>query len=322
MGDEVEIKLAPKSNAVCRELRDEVVERQEVAGCRVVGQHVETQLNVYYDTPSGRLELQAAALRLRRIAEHPETAQLTFKQAGRLSGSSGVVARRELTAVIAGAMSPTQLDAQALPLEPLRSALVLAGGEPLLPLTASRTRREAFAVRAADGTEIEIVFDQMLPFVGEPVSEIELELVSGPRSTLERVGRELSSRVGPPAFETKLARLRAGRRTLPVEYALDAVVAEVRFRAGTGAATAPVLVLAGPEANSDPFITRLQSRFEREQLRATVQLVTNLPADRSVAVLRLLLLASPADASELDHRRSQPAMMSFEALSAVDLVVF
>jgi triphosphatase len=170
MATEVELKLAIAPEDVPR------LARLRQLKSASIGRAVTTNLySIYYDTPEGALREQGAALRLRRAGSRW---MQTLKTGGRVEG--GLHQREELE---------TPLPAQILNYTVLSqsgAAPVLA--DPQLPLKlqpvfVTQFKRTTRQLEPVGGTRIEFCLDRGAISTGSeqlPISEIELELKSGP----------------------------------------------------------------------------------------------------------------------------------------------
>lgn len=136
-----------------------------------------TLRSVYFDTPDYRLSEARVALRIRSIGRRRIQ---TIKTAGTARG--GVFDRGEWESEISGD-TPDSPALLAPALADLLTAPVIAE---LGPVLATEVKRTTVTVDH-EGSIIEIAFDQGEIIVGEarePISEVELELLSGPRQAL------------------------------------------------------------------------------------------------------------------------------------------
>jgi CHAD domain-containing protein len=175
-----------------------------VRGVAVVDEPAEHRLDaIYYDTPGLRLTAHEVTLRQRNGGHD---AGWHLKQ----PASNG--SRAETQVPLdghAGEVPPTLV-------EQIRA---LSRGEPLAPVARIRTRRLERPLRAADGTVLALVADDMVSSeaLGEKAliqewRELEVELVDGPRRLLDAVDEVLRAAGARPACApSKLARALADR---------------------------------------------------------------------------------------------------------------
>ncbi len=221
MPAEIELKLAISAHDVPRLARVPLL--KSASRGRAITSRV---YSIYYDTSEFALRDQGVALRLRRTGSHWLQ---TLKTAGRVE--AGLHQREEIE---------TPVPAQILNYPALAqsgAAAVLA--DPALPLRLQPVfvtdfRRTTRQLEPAAGTEIEFCLDRGAISAGTaqlPVSEIELELKSGPPEQLLDFALELLERV-PLRLESasKAQRgyaLAAGLTAAPVKASVPALSPEM-----------------------------------------------------------------------------------------------
>jgi CHAD domain-containing protein len=157
----------------------------------------------YYDTPDLRLAAERVTLR-RRAGGHDEGWHL------KRPAHDGDRTETQVPLTEATAGVPSEIAAQVAD---------LIGGEPLAPVAHIRTRRLERPLRAADGSVLALVADDVVgtEALGEPAvlrrwREVEVELVDGSRELLDSVDGVLREAGAQPGrMPSKLARALAHR---------------------------------------------------------------------------------------------------------------
>ncbi len=152
--------------------------------CRELG-------NTYFDTPDNWLRQHDIGLRIRRF---DDVFVQTVKTAGRVV--AGLHQRPEYNAEHSSnepelTLHPDEIWPEGKSISELQAELK--------PLFSTNFTREQWLVSMADGSQIEVAFDQGAVVAGEeaePICEIELELKSGQTDALFTLARSLSSQGG------------------------------------------------------------------------------------------------------------------------------
>ncbi len=258
---------------------------------RAAAPEMRAETTTYFDTSSGRLGRAGASLRVRR----GEGGQLT--QTLKLAPvAEGGAARRGEWEWPVGAETPDLAllagVAQAKAIGALDGALV--------PICTTEISRTARRIAIDGGTVIEAVIDEGRILAGSremAVSELELELKSGPPGALYRLALELAEAASlaiEPASKAERGRLLAGRPA-PSAVKPEAIVlrpdmptAEA-FRRVMGAAVGHMRMNLSPAARGDVEGVH-QLRVAARRLRAAIALFKPLlspePAGRFNAALR------------------------------------
>lgn len=165
--------------------------------------------NVYFDTPELRLAAARAALRLRSVRAGR---QVRWLQTLKTEDEGAALSRRGEweTPTAAGAIEPARLAGT-----PLERLLGAAPG-PLRPQFRTRFERTTWRIER-HGAHVEAALDRgrvEAGPAGEPICELELELLDGPRSSLLDIALELCGATARrradigllPSVESKAAR--------------------------------------------------------------------------------------------------------------------
>jgi len=244
-GIELEVKFAP----VGEHTLDELAERTEFPGWRVLSRHAEAQHNTYFDTPAALLEAARCSLRRRIIDDGEGGVEWTFKR-GRGPGRDGVARRREVNALLPG--KKTELPKAKC--EPVARARLVAGEQPLQPLFTLLTDRRQIELVRADGARVALALDR-LRLDGKPTyreTEIEIELYDGDERAVADLALWLMRTYGLlPMRGSKRGRALAWRRGLGLPVVAPALALELLAERAALATTtsgdpAPVIVLASP----------------------------------------------------------------------------
>ncbi|WP_380783451.1 CHAD domain-containing protein [Sphingomonas sp. R86520] len=184
------------------------------------------QLSTYFDTPQHDLRKAKISLRVRKIGErHVQTVKVSG------SAAAGLFARPEWERDIAGPLP--ELDAES-PIRTLVGADILARIVPAFTVTV--TRRQWLIEQ--DGGTVELVADTGFVAVGErttAISEIELELKSGPPTAIfslaRLLDRDVALRLGvltkaERGYRLMEAAILGAEKAERLELASDATVAE------------------------------------------------------------------------------------------------
>jgi triphosphatase len=177
MAHETELKLSLQAHELPRLLSHPLLAAPAAA---------QRLLNTYFDTPALALQARRMAVRERLAGDQW---LLTVKTAGNSQG--GLSRRQEWE----GPTTPGALDFAALVDDSALAADLMALRPALQPLFATDFERQRWEVEHA-GACIEVALDQGRIHVpgttlGEPLLELELELLQGPESALAKLARTL-----------------------------------------------------------------------------------------------------------------------------------
>ncbi|USD64909.1 inorganic triphosphatase [Vibrio sp. SCSIO 43136] len=184
METEIELKffVSPEfSKTLIEKIADEKVLQHS---CRELG-------NTYFDTPDNWLRQADIGLRIRRF---DDVFVQTVKTAGRVV--AGLHQRPEYNAEHNSnspdlALHPQDIWPQGRSVEALQSQLI--------PLFSTDFTREQWLLSMADGSQVEVAFDQGVVTAGDkqtPICEVELELKSGQTDALFNLARTLCEEGG------------------------------------------------------------------------------------------------------------------------------
>jgi inorganic triphosphatase YgiF len=274
MGHEVELKLEAAPHRLERLMRQPWLESED---CRSA-----QQISSYYDTPGNELRKRGYSLRIRSTGE---TYVQTVKS---LDTGAGFFERGEWEYQVRG----PEIDPQKLGHTPLgRLDTIL-----LKPVIRCEVTRTACRLRL-DGAEIELDIDQGSISAGgidEPISEIEIELVSGEPAAVVDLARRISAEV-----PVKLGVLTEAERGFALaDGKLGKVIkAEpVRIEPGMtvadGFATIVAACIRHFRLNEASVVQRRfpdalhQTRVAMRRLRAAISLFRTAIADDELARLR------------------------------------
>jgi len=180
METEIELKffVSPEFSDILREkiAQEKVLQHS----CRELG-------NTYFDTPDNWLRQHDIGLRIRRF---DDVYVQTVKTAGRVV--AGLHQRPEYNAEHTGnepelTLHPTDIWPSGKDIETLQNELT--------PLFSTNFTREQWLIGMADGSQVEVAFDQGKVIAGEkedPICEVELELKSGQTDALFTLARSFS----------------------------------------------------------------------------------------------------------------------------------
>lgn len=184
METEIELKffVSPEFSAILRQKISETKVLQH--SCRELG-------NTYFDTPDNWLRQHDIGLRIRRF---DDVFVQTVKTAGRVV--AGLHQRPEFNAEHTSndpllSLHPEEIYPQGRSVEELQQQLI--------PLFSTDFTREQWLIGMADGSQIEVAFDQGKVSSGDlfdPICEVELELKSGQTDALFTLARTLSESGG------------------------------------------------------------------------------------------------------------------------------
>ncbi|EQB9036918.1 inorganic triphosphatase [Vibrio cholerae] len=184
METEIELKffVSPDFSTILRAKISETKVLQH--SCRELG-------NTYFDTPDNWLRQHDIGLRIRRF---DEVYVQTVKTAGRVV--AGLHQRPEFNAEHHSnepdlSLHPADIWPQGKELTQLQAEL--------MPLFSTNFTREQWLISMADGSQVEVAFDQGLVVAGdrqEPICEVELELKSGQTDALFTLARQLCEHGG------------------------------------------------------------------------------------------------------------------------------
>ncbi len=183
----------------------------------------EDQVNVYWDTPDGRLKKAHAALKLRTIGPHRE---LIFKR--EIAYRGGVSQRLEITCPIRGRTSrgltfavsargsrTRRLGAPALDLEPVRRARQITGTRPWVRVLTLKTLRRK-RIFAYQGKRIEMDLDHVSVLQDNrrraAYQEVELEKLDAPEPAFHWALADLRRRFGGSLKASRLSKYEIGQR--------------------------------------------------------------------------------------------------------------
>lgn len=165
--------------------------RDKISATKVLQHSCRDLGNTYFDTPDNWLRQHDIGLRIRR---YDDVFVQTVKTAGRVV--AGLHQRPEYNAshtsnVPALALHPVEIWPDGKSIDELESELI--------PLFSTDYSREQWLVSMADGSQVEVAFDQGYVISGEkqePICEVELELKSGQTDALFTLARVLSESGG------------------------------------------------------------------------------------------------------------------------------
>lgn len=181
MNHEIELKLSLPRSALPALRRHPLVASAQRATPTC------TLINTYYDTPAQDLAAARVALRTRKQGRRwIQTVKAEARSVGGLSS------RPEWETPYRGAFDFSGVD------DPRTRHLLESHAEALKPLFSTDFRRETLRLVPARGIEILLMIDRGTISAGErsePISEIELELVSGSPETLLDLAQELARSV-------------------------------------------------------------------------------------------------------------------------------
>ncbi|CAH8198756.1 inorganic triphosphatase [Vibrio aestuarianus] len=184
METEIELKffVSPQFSEILRYKISELKVLQH--SCRELG-------NIYFDTPDNWLRQHDTGLRIRRF---DDVYVQTVKTAGRVV--AGLHQRPEYNAEHNSdepklALHPEDIWPTGKSVEALQSELI--------PLFSTNFTREQWLIGMADGSQVEVAFDQGFVVAGdqqEPICEVELELKSGQTDALFTLARQFCEHGG------------------------------------------------------------------------------------------------------------------------------
>ncbi|WP_047691531.1 CYTH and CHAD domain-containing protein [Vibrio sp. ZOR0018] len=184
METEIELKffVSPEFSEILRYKISEIKVLQH--SCRALG-------NTYFDTPDNWLRQHDTGLRIRRF---DDVYVQTVKTAGRVV--AGLHQRPEYNAEHNSnepnlTLHPEDIWPQGKDITTLQSEL--------MPLFSTNFTREQWLIGMADGSQVEVAFDQGFVVAGEkqePICEVELELKSGQTDALFTLARQFCEHGG------------------------------------------------------------------------------------------------------------------------------
>ncbi|GAM76954.1 adenylate cyclase [Vibrio ishigakensis] len=184
MENEIELKFF-----VSPEFSD--VLKQKLTEQKILQQNTRDLGNTYFDTQDNWLRQHDTGMRIRRF---DDVFVQTVKTSGRVV--AGLHQRPEYNAEHTSNNPDPSLHPDDIWPEG-RSVAELS--EQLTPIFATNFNRELWLVGMADGSQVEVVFDQGEVVAGEnttPICEVELELKSGQTDALFTLARQLSEEGG------------------------------------------------------------------------------------------------------------------------------
>lgn len=184
MENEIELKFF-----VSPEFSD--VLKQKLTEQKILQQNTRDLGNTYFDTQDNWLRQHDTGMRIRRF---DDVFVQTVKTSGRVV--AGLHQRPEYNAEHSSNIPDPSLHPDDIWPEG-RSVAELS--EQLTPIFATNFNRELWLIGMADGSQVEVVFDQGEVVAGEnttPICEVELELKSGQTDALFTLARQLSEEGG------------------------------------------------------------------------------------------------------------------------------
>ncbi|MFT5721033.1 MAG: triphosphatase [Motiliproteus sp.] len=294
MAQEIELKLSLPQAYQCRFAALDLLQKYASAAVQIKALH-----NSYFDTPGQQLNQHAAALRVRRQGEQYIQ---TLKTRG--SSQGGLHQRPEWEwTVPSAALDLALLPPQALPDGVRLDALAIA--------FATDFERSCWMLSypfAGKLAQIELVLDVGAASSGDQrdsISEIELELKSGPTEALFALALELATQV--PLRVSRISKAQRGYRLLRPEQARRIPAAP------------PLLPAVGEQFalnTAQQWLERLQGVLEAYAFSADRQLLAEAPG--SFAGLRQQLELAPQVPAELRQRLTAQQQVLSELLSAPD----
>ena len=248
--------------------------------CEPISQHA--LINRYFDTPDQRLNHAAVALRIRQRGQ--DYIQ-TLKTRGDSRG--GLHQRREWE----WSVSQPQLDLSLLPLDALPEGVALDQLEVAFNTDFERRCWQLHYPYQDQVAEIELVLDSGWVILAErrdPISEVELELKSGPPEALFELALELAEQL--PLRISRISKAERGYRLHNPERAR------------------PVPGWVGPTDRFDSNLAalqleRIQALLEAFEFCAEPQVLAALPATLQALEQQLTLAFVPDLAAALQHQR-------------------
>ncbi|MDP2795309.1 MAG: CYTH and CHAD domain-containing protein [Sulfurisoma sp.] len=275
MSTQIALKLGLPESAQALFLRHPLLRR-------AASRHVESLVSIYYDTRRLDLHRQAITLRLRK---HGGGWLQTVKH--NVDSEAGLTTRPEWDAPYLNHFDFSAIDAEAVR-RLLEKPKVTQG---LTALFETSFRRITWRLQPAPGTTVLVMLDRgWIASNGRraPISEVELELVSGSKAQLYEVASDLAARVPlTPELVSKAERgyrLAAGTRPLPVRATAAPIAADahplIAFRAIALNCLAHLHHNhAGALLGDDPEYVH-QMRVATRRLRAAMRMFAPvLPAD-------------------------------------------
>ncbi|HIF9085440.1 TPA: CYTH domain-containing protein [Photobacterium damselae] len=232
--------------------------------------------NVYFDTPDQQLRQHDIGLRVRRF---DDVFVQTLKTAGRVV--AGLHQRPEYNVGITGQEPDLSLHPQDAWPEGLDIAALQ---QQLCPLFSTDFERQQWLVAMADGSQIEVAFDQGQVSANgksEPICEVELELKSGQTDALFTLARELCAQGGMRLGN--LSKAARGYR-LATDYTGDEVKALGLVPASNNESVEQVFVRSLEHA-LEHWLYHEQIYVERQEQAALIQITQAISLLRQILVV-------------------------------------
>ncbi|HIF9333619.1 TPA: CYTH domain-containing protein [Photobacterium damselae] len=232
--------------------------------------------NVYFDTPDQQLRQHDIGLRVRRF---DDVFVQTLKTAGRVV--AGLHQRPEYNVEITGQEPDLSLHPQYAWPEGLDIAALQ---QQLCPLFSTDFERQQWLVAMADGSQIEVAFDQGQVSANgksEPICEVELELKSGQTDALFTLARELCAQGGMRLGN--LSKAARGYR-LATDYTGDEVKALGLVPASNNESVEQVFVRSLEHA-LEHWLYHEQIYVERQEQAALIQITQAISLLRQILVV-------------------------------------
>ncbi|EJN6960799.1 inorganic triphosphatase [Photobacterium damselae] len=232
--------------------------------------------NVYFDTPDQQLRQHDIGLRVRRF---DDVFVQTLKTAGRVV--AGLHQRPEYNVEITGQEPDLSLHPQDAWPEGLDIAALQ---QQLCPLFSTDFERQQWLVAMADGSQIEVAFDQGQVSANgksEPICEVELELKSGQTDALFTLARELCAQGGMRLGN--LSKAARGYR-LATDYTGDEVKALGLVPASNNESVEQVFVRSLEHA-LEHWLYHEQIYVERQEQAALIQITQAISLLRQILVV-------------------------------------
>lgn len=232
--------------------------------------------NVYFDTPDQQLRQHDIGLRVRRF---DDVFVQTLKTAGRVV--AGLHQRPEYNVEITGQEPDLSLHPQDAWPEGLDIAALQ---QQLCPLFSTDFERQQWLVAMADGSQIEVAFDQGQVSANgksEPICEVELELKSGQTDALFTLARELCAQGGMRLGN--LSKAARGYR-LATSYTGDEVKALGLVPASNNESVEQVFVRSLEHA-LEHWLYHEQIYVERQEQAALIQITQAISLLRQILVV-------------------------------------
>ncbi|HIF9114051.1 TPA: CYTH domain-containing protein [Photobacterium damselae] len=232
--------------------------------------------NVYFDTPDQQLRQHDIGLRVRRF---DDVFVQTLKTAGRVV--AGLHQRPEYNVEITGQEPDLSLHPQDAWPEGLDIAALQ---QQLCPLFSTDFERQQWLVAMADGSQIEVAFDQGQVSANgksEPICEVELELKSGQTDALFTLARELCAQGGMRLGN--LSKAARGYR-LATDYTGDEVKALGLVPTSNNESVEQVFVRSLEHA-LEHWLYHEQIYVERQEQAALIQITQAISLLRQILVV-------------------------------------